>query len=103
MHILQNVLLTVVAIALYLLPAIIADRKKRRSVLLLALFNVMFGWTIIGWFAALYWALHPDSVRTLQRIVKKNRCASTQGTIDAIVSRAHTRSARATDDQRERR
>ena len=94
MHALQDILLAIVAIVIYLLPAIVADRSKRRSVLLLALFNVLFGWTIVGWFAALHWALHPDSARKLERIVKNNRRASAQSTINAIVSRAQTRAAR---------
>jgi uncharacterized membrane protein len=99
-HALRDILLTIAVIAVYLLPAILADRTKRRSVLLLALFNVLFGWTIVGWLAALHWALHPDSARTLERIVKNNRRASTQGTIDAIVSRAHARGAREVGHER---
>jgi uncharacterized membrane protein len=93
-HALQDILLTIVAMAIYLLPAILADRTKRRSVLPLALFNVLLGWTVVGWFAALHWALHPDSASKLRRIVTQKRRASTQGTIDAIVSRARMRGAR---------
>jgi hypothetical protein len=91
---LLEVLAAVAATGLYLLPAILADRTKRRSVLLLALFNLLFGWTVIGWFAALYWAFHPDGARKLGRVAKKNRRRSAQNTIDAIVSRAHLRGAR---------
>jgi hypothetical protein len=91
---LLDILLAVAAVAIYMLPAILADRTKRRSVLVLALFNLLLGWTIIGWFAALYWAFHPDSARRLGRIVKKSRQLSAQQTIDAIVSRAHTRGER---------
>ena len=89
-------------IAIYMLPAILADRMKRRSVLLLALFNVLFGWTVVGWFAALHWAFHPDSAIRLNLIVRNRRRASTQSTIDAIVSRARTRGARGIDADRER-
>ena len=88
LKVLLEMLVAVAAIGLYLLPAILADRTKRRSVLLLALFNLLFGWTVIGWFAALYWAFHPDSARKLGRVAKKNRRRSAQNTIDAIVSRA---------------
>ena len=75
----RDILLAVVVIAIYLLPAIVADRTKRRSVLPLALFNVLLGWTIVGWFAALYWALHPDSPIRLKHIVSDNRRAEAKG------------------------
>jgi hypothetical protein len=94
MHALQDVLLTAVAVAIYLLPAILADRRKRRSVLMLALFNILFGWTIVGWFAALRWAFHPDSARKLKRITKSNRRASAQRTISALTFRARRRESR---------
>jgi Superinfection immunity protein len=94
LKVLLEVLAAFAATGLYLLPAILADRTKRRSVLLLALFNLLFGWTVIGWFAALYWAFHPDSARKLGRVAKKNRRRSAQNTIDAIVSRARSRGAR---------
>lgn len=81
-------------VAIYFLPAILADRTKRRSVLLLALFNLLLGWTVVGWLAALYWAFHPDSARKLGRIVKNNQRLSAQRTINAIVTRAHERAAR---------
>ncbi|AET92998.1 hypothetical protein BYI23_C008520 [Burkholderia sp. YI23] len=90
LRVVAEILLAIAATGLYLLPAILADRKKRRSVLMLALFNVLFGWTVIGWFAALYWAFHPESARQLARIAKSNRQASVRHTIDAIVSRSTT-------------
>jgi hypothetical protein len=42
----------------YFAPSIVADRRGRRNVLLLALMNALLGWTIVGWLAALYWAFH---------------------------------------------
>jgi hypothetical protein len=50
------------------LPAILADRRKRRTVLMIALSTILFGWGIVSWFAALHWAFHPDSARKLKRI-----------------------------------
>ncbi|MDR5769674.1 superinfection immunity protein [Caballeronia sp. LZ028] len=78
---LRDVLLAVLVIGIYLLPAILADRTKRRSVLPLALFNVLLGWTIVGWFAALYWASHPDSAVRLKHIVLDNRRVEAKATI----------------------
>ncbi|SAL73666.1 immunity protein [Caballeronia arvi] len=91
MRVVEEILLAIAVTVVYLLPAILADRSKRRSVLLLALFNVLFGWTIIGWFAALYWALHPESARQLARVARHNRQTSARHTIDAIVSRSTSR------------
>lgn len=46
----------IVAIAVYFLPSIVADRRKRYDVLMIALFNACVGWTVLGWLLALYWA-----------------------------------------------
>ncbi|AXL49425.1 hypothetical protein DSC91_001233 [Paraburkholderia caffeinilytica] len=50
----------VLALALYFLPSILADRRKRHDVLTLALFNACIGWTGFGWLLALYWSLQPN-------------------------------------------
>jgi hypothetical protein len=94
LKVMLEVLAAFAVTGVYLLPAILADRARRRSVLLLALFNLLLGWTVIGWIAALYWAFHPDSARLPGRIAKKKRRASAQHTVDAIVSRARARGAR---------
>lgn len=94
LKVLLEVVAAIAVTGIYLLPAILADRTKRRSVLLLALFNLLFGWTVIGWIAALYWAFHPDSTRMLGRVAKQHRRASAHHTVDAIVSRARARGAR---------
>jgi hypothetical protein len=47
-----------VGFGLYFLPVIVAVRRKRCNVLPLALFNLLFGWSILGWFAAMLWARH---------------------------------------------
>src|SRR5580698_3210271 len=76
------------AVALYFLPAILADRRGKRNVLLLALLNALFGWTVVCWIAALYWALHPDSQSRIMRTVRAKRRAHAQATVAAIVDRA---------------
>jgi len=48
------VLFLVVSVLLYFLPAIIARGKADATAILLV--NLLFGWTIIGWFIALIWA-----------------------------------------------
>ena len=41
-------------ILLYFLPAIIA--RDKADVMGIFLVNLLFGWTVIGWFIALFWA-----------------------------------------------
>jgi hypothetical protein len=54
----ELVLLAIVAIGLclYLLPTIIAYRKRQR-VFLVAFLNIFFGWSLVGWVAALIVAI----------------------------------------------
>lgn len=89
-YLLEGVAVTA-AVVVYFLPAILADRKGRRNVLMLALLNALFGWTVVCWIAALYWALHPDSQARVIRIVRTKRRAQAQATVAAIVDRAHRR------------
>jgi hypothetical protein len=79
------------AVALYFLPAILADRKGKRNVLPLALLNALFGWTVVCWIAALYWALHPDSQGRIVRTVRATRRSQAHTTVAAIVDRAQRR------------
>lgn len=61
------------ALALYFLPAILADRRKRHDLLTLALFNACVGWTVLGWLLALYWALQPNPPKNLAGDVIESR------------------------------
>ena len=47
-------LFLVFSVLLYFLPAIIARDKPDATAIFLV--NLLFGWTIIGWFMALVWA-----------------------------------------------
>jgi MFS family permease len=80
---LVQALIAVVAMVVYFTPSIVADRRGRRNVLLLALMNALLGWTIVGWLSALYWALHRDSPKKVDR--------KAHATADAIVARALAR------------
>ena len=44
-------------IVLYFLPALIASVRHANSGGLIFLLNLFAGWTVVGWFAALVWAL----------------------------------------------
>lgn len=52
-------------LAVYFLPALIADRRHRTDVLVLALFNALLGWTVIGWLLALFWAFQRNPPKDL--------------------------------------
>lgn len=49
----------VFVVALYLLPTLLGALNERRAVVPIAVVNILLGWTIIGWFVALFWALAP--------------------------------------------
>lgn len=63
----------VLALALYFLPSIIADRRQRHDVLTLALFNACLGWTGFGWLLALYWSLQPHPPKNVAGEVAETR------------------------------
>jgi hypothetical protein len=78
-------------LVLYLAPAIIADARERKDAFALTMVNVLLGWTIIGWFAALVWARYPINERRLVHFTRRAQRAVARVTIDAIVARAEGR------------
>ncbi len=50
----------VLFIGFYFLPSIIAARKKKRNQGSVAVINLFFGWTIIGWVIALAMSASDD-------------------------------------------
>lgn len=42
---------------LYLLPLVIASVRKHKNHVAISVLNVFFGFTVIGWIAALIWSL----------------------------------------------
>jgi Superinfection immunity protein len=58
-----------VALAIYFLPSIVADHRKRRDLLMIALFNACLGWTGVGWLIAIYWAYLPNTPADVARDV----------------------------------
>ena len=51
------VLAALFGLALYLLPSAIASSRRAPSFGSIFAVNVLFGWTVLGWLAALGWAL----------------------------------------------
>ncbi|ASV98388.1 superinfection immunity protein [Paraburkholderia aromaticivorans] len=81
------------ALMLYFAPAVIADARNRDYAFALTMVNVLLGWTIIGWFAALIWARQPVSDRRLKHFAARAQRAVARVTIDAIVARAECRAS----------
>ena len=51
------IILAVVAVVVYMLPAIIALLRGHHKVGSIFVVNLLLGWTIIGWVAALAWSM----------------------------------------------
>jgi tetratricopeptide (TPR) repeat protein len=64
----ELLLLLVVAIMadLYCLPTLIAHARHRRQTTTICLLNLLLGWTLVGWVAALVWALLEETPRQLE-------------------------------------
>ncbi len=82
----------VLALALYFLPAILADRRKRHDVLTLALFNACLGWTVFGWLLALYWSLQPNPPKNIAgEVVETRKLVRMRAFSSALLVHVHRR------------
>jgi hypothetical protein len=45
------------SLVLYMLPGLIAYRRKHRSKLAIAVLNLLTGWTLLGYLISLIWSL----------------------------------------------
>lgn len=45
---------------LYFLPALVASSRQKRNAGAIFAFNLLLGWTFVGWVLALVWALMHD-------------------------------------------
>ena len=52
-----GLVLLVVGASIYFLPAMIAVARRHPSLVPVVMLNVLLGWTILGWIAALMWGL----------------------------------------------
>ena len=53
----MELLILLAIISAYLLPCVIARGRRHRSTNSIAICNLFFGWTIIGWILCLSWGL----------------------------------------------
>lgn len=53
----------IVGVPVYFVPTLVAGTRHRNQAAILAL-NLLLGWTIVGWVAALVWALYKERPQT---------------------------------------
>lgn len=51
-----------VSLVIYLFPATVASGRKHNNSVAIFAFNLLLGWSVLGWIAALIWAL-TDNVK----------------------------------------
>lgn len=56
MDVVMVFLVALVAIAFYFLPALVASHRKHPNTNAITVLNLLLGWSLIGWVAALVWA-----------------------------------------------
>jgi len=56
-----GVKMEVLGLLLYCLPTIFALMRGSRHVGMIALVNILLGWTVVMWFVALFWAFAGQS------------------------------------------
>jgi hypothetical protein len=85
----------IAALVVYFLPAIVADRRKRHDLLIIALFNALLGWTVMGWIAALYWAFLPNPPADVAgQVTSKRRLVTLSTFSKGLAERVQARAAR---------
>jgi len=58
-----NTILALLLFAIYMLPSMIAHNEKRDNEKRIFMVNLLLGWTVIGWFIALAWAMSAPPAR----------------------------------------
>ena len=56
-----GILLVVMAFFLYFLPYFVAKKTKKQNAEAIGILNLLLGWTVVGWVAALVWATAKDA------------------------------------------
>ena len=68
-----SLLFVLISFAIYMLPTIIAFRRKHPNRWIIALINFFFGVTFIGWILALVWSMLAIHVTSDGKIVNQTR------------------------------
>lgn len=75
MDLLVSLLMILAAIAVYFLPAILANRRKARHEVGIFWVNLFLGWTVLGWFAVLIWSLAETAPQVIPERLSNSRLA----------------------------
>ena len=65
MLIIARVLLCLLGLYLYFIPAMVARHSRKTNFGAILALNFFLGWTLIGWVAALVWALTRDAAAVI--------------------------------------
>ncbi|WP_019029044.1 superinfection immunity protein [Colwellia piezophila] len=60
MEVILFIFLGVIALLIYLIPAIIASKRNHRNAKAILILNLFLGWMLFGWVGALIWAFTND-------------------------------------------
>lgn len=58
---------TVVVASIYLLPSLVATKKKSDAAAPIFVINLFLGWTFVGWVVALAWAVSAKKTKIEQK------------------------------------
>lgn len=53
----ETIILFVFVAVIYFIPYVVARERNHENTFGILIFNLFFGWTVVGWFVALVWAL----------------------------------------------
>ena len=56
-HIISGVLAALMLVGFYVFPSVLAYLRKHHNFAAITATNLLVGWTVVGWVAALIWAL----------------------------------------------
>jgi hypothetical protein len=61
------------ALFIYMLPSIVAKRRRHRQVKAILVVNIFLGWSFLGWVLSLAWAFTADVVEDDEIRITKGR------------------------------
>jgi hypothetical protein len=69
----MSVMFVVVAGVIYFLPSLVASARSHNNSTAIFAFNILLGWTFLGWVAAFVWALTADTLPHDKVVVGYNK------------------------------
>lgn len=81
----------IVLLIVYFLPSIIASAKDRRNSKAIFLTNLLLGWTLVGWIAAMAWAFNGDPRCSRTDVVAEGSEPEDDSAIGLLAMKTHPR------------